>query len=276
MRSVLVAIACVLVGCSSGGDGAASDPEPLPGGDASMGDAANDAHAASDVGGDAHASDGTSSDGAKDAAPIGCGEFTGDAQFTCSKDGLSRGKCVGGVPTIESCARGCLCVDGADDVCLGTTSSWSCTGTVGTEKATDGDYYLTGFGCWTDDAGKIHLDSGDNCLPSCLAKAQAAGLCDPAKDGPACEESVNWYAADMARFGCLARLRITNPKTGKSVIAVVLDSGPACWVEAKVSHALLDASDRIDTYLFGGSEGYADKALVHVVEVDPSTPLGPE
>ena len=87
---------------------------------------------------------------------------------------------------------------------------------------------------------------------------------------------MNWYTADMARFGCLARVRVTNPKTGKSVIAVVLDSGPACWVEAKVSHALLDASDRIDTYLFGGSEGYADKALVHVVEVDPKTPLGPE
>jgi len=274
----LVAFFALALGCSSGGlDDVASDAEPLPIADAAF-DGATDAASK-----DAHADagDARGSDAATDArtdaeVSVGCGEFTGDADFTCSKDGMSRGRCVGGSADVESCARGCLRVDGGPDVCLGTTSSWSCTGTVGTEKSTDGDYYLTGFGCWTDASGTIHTDPGDDCIPGCLAKAHAAGLCDPSMDGPACEEHVNWYTADSARFGCLARVRITEPKSGKSVIAVVLDSGPACWVEAKVSHAILDASDRVDVYLFGGGMGYADKALVHVVEVDPATPLGPE
>ncbi len=262
----------VFGGCSGAVEDVGSDAQSLP-----VEDAAIDGHGSGDAT-DAHTADGADAAHADvaDGAPVGCGEFTGDTQFTCSKDGLSRGKCVGGAPVVEACARGCLRVDGADDVCMGTTDSWSCTGTVGTTKAADGDYYLTGFGCWTDASGSVHLDTGDNCIPSCLAKAQAAGLCDPSDDGPHCEEKINWYTADSARFGCLARLRITNPKTGKSVIAVVLDSGPACWVEADVSHAILDASDRVDVQLFGTGLGYSDKALVHVVEVDSKTPLGPE
>jgi hypothetical protein len=38
---------------------------------------------------------------------------------------------------------------------------------------------------------------------------------------------------------------------------------------------VLDSSGRIDDYLFGGPEGASDKALVHVVQVDDATPLGP-
>ena len=36
-----------------------------------------------------------------------------------------------------------------------------------------------------------------------------------------------------------------------------------------------DASGRVDRALFGADKGATDKALVHVVEVDPATPLGP-
>ena len=72
-----------------------------------------------------------------------------------------------------------------------------------------------------------------------------------------------------------ARLRVENPLNHKKAIVVVLDAGPGCSVESKVNKAILDASGRLDEYLFGGQQGYADKALVHVVEVDPSTPLGP-
>ena len=42
-----------------------------------------------------------------------------------------------------------------------------------------------------------------------------------------------------------------------------------------MSHAVLDASGPVDNYLFGGPEGSTDKALVHVVQVDDATPLGP-
>jgi hypothetical protein len=73
----------------------------------------------------------------------------------------------------------------------------------------------------------------------------------------------------------LARLRLTNPANGKSVVAVALDFGPSCSVESRVSKAVLDASGRVDDYLFGGPRGAGDRALVHVVEVDESTPLGP-
>jgi hypothetical protein len=86
---------------------------------------------------------------------------------------------------------------------------------------------------------------------------------------------VDWYAADGARFGCLARLRVTNPKNGKACVVVALDYGPSCSVENSVSHAVLDLSGPANLHLFGGAQGAVDKALVHVVEVDPTTPLGP-
>ncbi len=156
---------------------------------------------------------------------------------------------------------------------MGTTNTWSCSGSYGTAKAEDGDYYATEFGCWKDSSG-IHTDPGDNCIPSCLSKAQASGLC-AGLDGPTCEETVNWYAADGARFGCLARLRVTNPANAKAVVVVALDYGPACSVENSVQHAILDMSAPANDYLFGGAQGASDKALVHVVEVDATTPLGP-
>jgi hypothetical protein len=158
---------------------------------------------------------------------------------------------------------------------MGTSDPWSCNGSYGTRKAQDGDYYITAFGCWIDDGGGEHTDPGDNCIPSCLSQAKAAGVCNAGDTGRQCEEHVNWYTADGARFGCLARLRLTNPANGKAVIAVALDFGPSCSVESRVSKAVLDASGRIDDYLFGGPRGAGDQALVHVVEVDDTTPLGP-
>jgi len=153
---------------------------------------------------------------------------------------------------------------------------WSCTGAYGTTKASDGDYYITAFGCWTDAAGVTHGDSGDNCIPSCFAQAKAAGVCLPGETGKACEERVTWFTADAARFGCLAKLKVTNPANGKSVIAIALDFGPSCTaVEDKVKKGVLDASGRVDRQLFGADQGFQDKSLVHVTEVPASTPLGP-
>jgi hypothetical protein len=68
---------------------------------------------------------------------------------------------------------------------------------------------------------------------------------------------------------------VTNPANGKSVIAVALDYGPGCSGEQNVDMEVLDASGRVDLELFGGPEGSSDHALVHVVQVDDSTPLGP-
>lgn len=153
---------------------------------------------------------------------------------------------------------------------------WSCTGSYGTTKASDGDYYITAFGCWKDAAGVAHGDSGDNCIPTCFAQAKSAGVCLPGETGKQCEERVTWFTADAARFGCLAKLRVTNPANGKSVIAIALDFGPSCTaVEDKVKKGVLDASGRVDRELFGSDQGFQDKSLVHVTEVPASTPLGP-
>src|SRR5262245_39368710 len=76
-------------------------------------------------------------------------------------------------------------------------SGFMCSGTYGTTKSADGDYFLTSFGCWLDANGAEHTDPGDNCVPTCLDKAIAAGLCDPGT-GKACEEKVTWFTADGA------------------------------------------------------------------------------
>jgi uncharacterized membrane protein YgcG len=200
------------------------------------------------------------------------GSCSGSSAFTCSADGNSRASCDNGQIDSEACANGCL-IQSGDDVCMGTSASWSCGGSYGTQKAANGNYFGTSFGCYIDKNGNPQGDPGDNCIPGCLAKAQGS-IC-AGMSGPECERAVNWYAADAGRFGCMARVRITNPKNGKSAVVAVIDYGPACWVEAKVSHAAIDLSTPASTYLFGGQTGISDKATVHVVEVDPSTPLGP-
>ncbi len=156
----------------------------------------------------------------------------------------------------------------------GGAATWSCTGSYGTTKMANGQYYATEFGCYLDSNDVAHQDPGDNCIPACLSQARSSGLC-AGMSGPDCEESVAWYAADGARFGCLARLQVTNPQNGKAVVVVALDYGPACSVEDKVSHAAIDLSYPADDYLFGGETGISDKALVVVTEVAASTPLGP-
>jgi len=154
-------------------------------------------------------------------------------------------------------------------------TSWSCTGSYATSKVAGGQYYSTAFGCWVDKNGNAHSDSGDNCIPYCLSKAQSDGLC-AGMSGPECERETNWYVADSGRFGCLTRLKVTSLSNGKSAVVVVLDAGPACFVEKKVSAGVLDMSSRVTEYLFGGPVGTADKAMVKVVEVSSSTPLGPQ
>ncbi len=153
---------------------------------------------------------------------------------------------------------------------------WTCSGSYATTPVDSGSYYLTEFGCWVDGAGAAHGDPGDNCIPGCLSQAHAAGLCAAGSSGKSCEQSVNYYIADAGRFGCLTRVRVRNPANGKSVIAVTLDYGPACWVEQEVSHGLVDASAPVNRWLFGSDMGVSDRAPITIEIVDGSTPLGPE
>jgi hypothetical protein len=209
------------------------------------------------------------------AAPVPCGEFTDATRFTCSKDGSARGSCTTGQGRIEPCANGCLRNKApADDVCMGTTDAWSCTGVQGTSKALDGNYYTTWFGCWVDANGTHHKDPNDNCIPGCFAYAQQSGLCAKSDTGQQCEEKTVWFTANNGRFGCLSRVRISNPANGKAVVAVVLDGGPACSAEQKIQKAMLDTSAPVFNYLFDDGKTWTTKSYTHVVEVDPSTPLG--
>ena len=158
---------------------------------------------------------------------------------------------------------------------------WTCTGTTGHGANPTGSYYVTSFGCWTDAAGQTHGDGDDNCIPYCQSGAAAQGrgeayqaLCG-GLSGRACEEAVNWYVADSDRFGCMTRLRVTNPANGKAVIAVVLDKGPSCTIERRVDYWVLDASYRVTDYLFGGPMAATERGEVTVEVVADDTPLGP-
>jgi hypothetical protein len=260
----------LLVGCSASGGARASD-----GGDDATVASGVDAGGPRGDGGAAIDAPGAEQDARTGGEDAGCGSFASDPTFTCTGDGTARARCVDGSLDEEPCAAGCLRQDaGQDSICQGDASDWSCPGAYGTTPVDDGNYYMSEFGCYVDDAG-VHTDPGDNCIPSCFTQARAAGLCDPASTGPDCEEKLGWYTADGARFGCLQRLRVTNPVNGKSLIAVALDFGPGCTGEDNVSHAVLDSSGLVNNYLFGGSKGASEKALVHVVEVDESYPLGP-
>lgn len=272
MRGALL-LGLVLVGCA--GVVEPSMDASLPG-DAGASDAGADTDAGVDGAGlpDAGVDDAGIPDAGAEDAGVPCGSAS--ASWTCTADGARRERCAMSALESESCSRGCLRPPpGTEAQCLGTSYTVNCPGSYGTEKSTAGDYYVTAFGCWVDAQGTIHTDPGDNCIPSCLSQAKAAGLCDAADTGPQCEERLTWFTADGARFGCLARLRITNPANGKSVVAVALDYGPACSLERSVSFPILDASGRVDRYLFGSDQGAVDRALVHVVEVDTTTPLGP-
>jgi hypothetical protein len=178
----------------------------------------------------------------------------------------TAGYCAGAA-NIECCTESSSGSSGGE-------TSWSCNGLYGTIPEANGEYYATEFGCYVDANGNDQGDPGDNCIPACLSQAQSSGLC-AGMSGPECEESVNYYAADGARFGCLARLKVTNEANGKAVVVVALDYGPACSVEATVQHAAIDLSYPADDYLFGEETGISDEALVHVDVVDASTPLGP-
>lgn len=85
-----------------------------------------------------------------------------------------------------------------------------------------------------------------------------------------------YYLADSWRFGCGARVRITNPQNGASVVAQVIDVGPACWVEERAGGPIIDASPLVARHLFGHPMvGWSDRKIVRAEPVAGDTPLGP-
>lgn len=150
---------------------------------------------------------------------------------------------------------------------------WECKGFQGDTKPADGKYFLAVFGCWIDEYGSFHSDSADNCQPGCITELRRANLC--VGDGPECEATIQYYTAGNFRYPCLSKLRITNPQTGKSVVAMVIDSGPACWVEIRANGPIMDTSWPVSLYLFGVGHGWIDKVQVLVEEVGSDMPLGP-
>ena len=155
-----------------------------------------------------------------------------------------------------------------------TDCGFSCDEKVGTSQPADGNYYLTVFGCWESSTG-VRGDPTDNCVPGGLMKVRQAGLCPWDITGAECEVKLIYYTAGGGRWPFLSRLQITNPENGKTVIAIVIDSGPACWVEQNVNHAVIDVSWPVSLYLFGVGHGWKDLATVHVEQVDVLTELGP-
>jgi len=148
-----------------------------------------------------------------------------------------------------------------------------CSGLYNTNASPTGAYYATDFGC---SSNPYFTDPGDTCgSASCIQSAYDQGICSSGQSNASCQRAVNWYAVGGSSYGCGARLEVTNPANGKSVVVMVLDNGPSCTVENDANFWVLDVSYPTIMYLFGSEEGYSDHALIQVAVVGASTPLGP-
>jgi hypothetical protein len=157
----------------------------------------------------------------------------------------------------------------------GPSANEACEAVYGSELPADHLYYLSAFGCWTDRSGFPQQDPNDACVPSFLREAKTAGFCRPADDGPACERRIRWFVADGSRFGLLSRVEITEPRSGRSVVAIAIGNGPNCKVEVAAGGAILDASIPVNLFLFGSAQGWSDRAVVKVVRAGGDASLGP-
>jgi hypothetical protein len=148
-----------------------------------------------------------------------------------------------------------------------------CSGLYNKNPSPTGAYYATDFGC---SSNPYFTDPGDTCgSASCIQSAYDEGVCSSGQSNADCQRAVNWYSVGGASYGCGARLQVTNPANGKSVVVMVLDNGPSCTVENDANFWVLDVSYPTIQYLFGSEEGWGDHALIHADVVDSSTPLGP-
>jgi hypothetical protein len=180
------------------------------------------------------------------------------------------------------CSDGCVVAPaGSNDYCAIAAcagappplDATSCSGSTSSVQSPTGFYATSWFGCYRESDGGIYQDPYDNCEFACGDQ----GLCDSSLSGPECEAELAWFSADRDRFGCGARIRVTNCENGRRVVLVALDAGPNCGsVEQPCGAATLDMSHPAMDYLFEGSfYGACDQQAVLVEEVDSSTQLGP-
>lgn len=112
----------------------------------------------------------------------------------------------------------------------------------------DRSYYITTFG-----------GGADNQPMACAGYADGRWL----------------YIADSWRFGCGARVKVTNPRNGRWCVTRVADVGPNICVERAAGKPVIDASPVVTRELFGvGSAGWSDRIVVRAETVASSTPLG--
>ena len=149
-----------------------------------------------------------------------------------------------------------------------------CSGLYNTNPSPTGSYYATDFGC---SSNPYFTDPGDTCgSASCIQSAYDEGVCSSSDSHASCQRKVNWYSIGGASYGCGARLQVTNPSNGKSVIVIVLDNGPSCTFENDANFWVLDVSYPTIMVLFGSKRGSGDHALIQAsVVASSSTPLGP-
>ncbi|MBI2394886.1 MAG: hypothetical protein HYV09_35280 [Deltaproteobacteria bacterium] len=147
------------------------------------------------------------------------------------------------------------------------------SGTTSTEIPSNDIYSTSWFGCYRKSDGTIYKDPYDNCEFACGPK----GLCSSSLSGPECQAELQWFAADADRYGCGARVRVTNCVNRKQVVLATLDRGPNCkTVEKAYGAPVLDMSHPAMAYLFDGKEyGGSDKKRVIVEKVPATTALGP-
>jgi len=192
-----------------------------------------------------------------------------------------RARCLGVLVLVSLVTAGCIVSTEQDPVVSqeqdATETYWTCTGTTGKHVPADGHFYATCFGCWIDEHGNHRGDPSDNCIPWCQGGDPAgyAEVC-AGLSGPACERQIHWYAAGADRYGCFTRIRATNPHNGKSVVLLVIDKGPACWIEDQVDHWVADISYPASYYLFGEPKNAPERADLIIQVVSDTTPLGPD
>jgi hypothetical protein len=123
-----------------------------------------------------------------------------------------------------------------------------CHGTASSAVPDDGNYFMTTFG-----------GSNDGQRMSCGERTLNGSW---------------YYAASRQRYGCGAHLQVTA--NGACVVVEADDYGPDQCVERAAGGPILDVSPVAAEALFGtDSAGWSDQLEINVVEVDPSTPLGP-
>ena len=170
-------------------------------------------------------------------------------------------------------ARSPLCNGAASAAFESPVTCDALSGNTTTSRPANAIYATSWFGCYRNATGALVTDPNDNCEFACGNR----GLCASGLSGPECQAQLKWFAADADRFGCGARIKVTNCVNSRAVVLATLDRGPNCRsVEQAYGAPVIDMSWPAMTYLFEGrTYGGSDKKRVVVEVVPATTTLGP-